>query len=41
MPFIEDILNSKLRGTTAILTLTNEEALQITGILNKKKEGRS
>ncbi len=37
MPFIEDILNSKLRGTTAILTLTNEEALQITGILNKKE----
>lgn len=38
MPFIEDLLNSRLKGTTAILTLKNEEALQITGILNKKEK---
>lgn len=34
MPFVKDLLNSRLNGTTAILTLRNEEALQITGILN-------
>lgn len=36
MPFVDDLLKSNLKGTTAILTLTNEEAIKIAGILNKK-----
>lgn len=32
-PFIQDIIATGLSGTTCVLTKTNEEALQITGIL--------
>ncbi|HRN73668.1 MAG TPA: RecQ family ATP-dependent DNA helicase [Ginsengibacter sp.] len=32
-PFVEDILSTDISGTTAVLTKTNEEALQITGLL--------
>jgi len=35
-PLINDILLSDLSGSTCILTKTNEEALQITGLLIKK-----
>ncbi|MBX2960111.1 MAG: RecQ family ATP-dependent DNA helicase [Flavobacteriales bacterium] len=34
-PLIQDILSTGLSGTTCILTKTNEEALQITGLLLK------
>ncbi|MCW5914535.1 MAG: RecQ family ATP-dependent DNA helicase [Chitinophagaceae bacterium] len=34
-PFVEDILSTDISGTTAVLTKTNEEALQITGLLLK------
>ncbi|NCD42353.1 MAG: RecQ family ATP-dependent DNA helicase, partial [Bacteroidia bacterium] len=34
-PFVQDILNTGLTGTTCVLTKTNEEALQITGLLLK------
>jgi ATP-dependent DNA helicase RecQ len=34
-PLIEDILQTKLSGTTCVLTKTNEEALQITGSLTR------
>lgn len=35
LPFIEDILQTELTGTTCVLTKTNEEALQVTGQLLK------
>ncbi|MDT3401861.1 RecQ family ATP-dependent DNA helicase [Mucilaginibacter terrae] len=35
MPLVNDILNSPLKGTTCVLTQTNDEALQITGLLLK------
>lgn len=35
-PVVKDILNSELSGTTCILTQTNDEALYISGLLNKK-----
>ena len=35
VPLVNDILNSDLSGTTAVLTLTNDQALQITGLLLK------
>lgn len=34
-PLIQDILSTGLSGTTCVLTKTNEEALQITGLLLK------
>jgi len=34
-PMVEDILSEGLAGTTCVLTKTNEEALQITGLLAK------
>ncbi|MDD3962349.1 MAG: RecQ family ATP-dependent DNA helicase [Bacteroidales bacterium] len=34
-PFVQDIVNTGLTGTTCVLTKTNEEALQITGMLLK------
>lgn len=34
-PLVNDILNSNLKGTTCVLTKTNDEALQITGLLIK------
>ncbi len=34
-PLIEDILSTGLSGTTCVLTKTNDEALQITGLLLK------
>ena len=36
-PLIQDILNTGLTGTTCVLTKTNDEALQITGLLLKNK----
>lgn len=35
-PLVQDILTTGLSGTTCVLTKTNEEALQITGLLLKK-----
>jgi ATP-dependent DNA helicase RecQ len=35
MPFVNDLVNTALRGTTCVLTKTNDEALQITGLLLK------
>jgi len=35
-PLVNDILSTGLAGTTCVLTKTNEEALQITGLLLKK-----
>jgi len=35
IPLINDILSSELTGTTAVLAKTNEEAFQLTGLLNK------
>lgn len=35
-PLVNDILATDLTGTTCVLTKTNEEALQITGLLLKK-----
>ena len=35
MPLVNDILSEGLMGTTCVLTKTNEEALQITGLLVK------
>lgn len=32
-PMVQDLLNTDLSGTTCVLTRTNEEALQITGLL--------
>ncbi len=34
-PLIEDVLQTELSGTTCVLTQTNEEAFQITGLLLK------
>lgn len=34
-PLVDSILNTELTGTTCVLTKTNEEALQITGLLLK------
>lgn len=34
-PLVKDILTTELSGTTCVLTKTNEEALQITGLLLK------
>ncbi len=34
-PFVQDILSTELSGTTCVLTKTNDEALQITGMLLK------
>ena len=34
-PLVDDILSAELTGTTCVLTKTNEEALQITGLLVK------
>jgi len=36
-PLVHDILTTPLSGTTCVLTKTNEEALQITGLLLKNK----
>lgn len=36
-PLVQDILKTDLTGTTCVLTKTNEEALQITGLLLKNK----
>lgn len=36
-PLINDILSTELTGTTCVLTKTNDEALQITGLLLKNK----
>jgi ATP-dependent DNA helicase RecQ len=35
MPLVEDILSEGLAGSTCVLTKTNEEALQVTGLLLK------
>ncbi|HLU86544.1 MAG TPA: RecQ family ATP-dependent DNA helicase [Taishania sp.] len=35
IPLVQDILRTDLTGTTCVLTKTNEEALQITGLLLK------
>ena len=35
-PFLEYIQSAELRGTTSILTKTNQEAIQISGILNHR-----
>lgn len=37
VPLVQDILSTDLSGTTCVLTKTNEEALQITGLLLKNK----
>jgi ATP-dependent DNA helicase RecQ len=37
VPLVSDILSSELIGTTCVLTKTNEQALQITGLLLKNK----
>lgn len=34
-PIVQDIINTGLSGSTCVLTITNEEALQITGLLVK------
>ncbi len=36
-PLVHDLLATELRGTTCVLTKTNEEALQITGLLLKNR----
>jgi ATP-dependent DNA helicase RecQ len=35
MPFVNDLINTALKGTTCVLTKTNDEALHITGLLLK------
>lgn len=37
VPLVHDILSTELSGTTCVLTRTNEEALQITGLLLKNR----
>lgn len=37
VPLVQDILNSEYSGTTCVLTKTNDEALQITGLLLKNR----
>jgi ATP-dependent DNA helicase RecQ len=34
-PLVQDILSTGLAGTTCVLTKTNDEALQVTGLLLK------
>ncbi|GJQ22832.1 ATP-binding protein [Candidatus Brocadia sapporoensis] len=36
-PLVKDILSTELAGTTCVLTKTNEEALQVTGLLLKNR----
>lgn len=36
-PLVQDLLETELTGTTCVLTITNEEALQITGLLLRNK----
>jgi ATP-dependent DNA helicase RecQ len=36
-PLVNDLLTAEITGTTCVLTTTNEEALQITGLLVKNK----
>lgn len=36
MPLVRDLLTSRLSGSTCVLTKTNEEALQVTGLLLKE-----
>lgn len=36
-PLVQDILTTKFTGTTCVLTKTNDEALQITGLLLKRE----
>ncbi len=36
IPFVDDIIKTDLSGTTCVLTKTNDEALQIAGLLIKK-----
>lgn len=35
VPLVEDVLSQQLPGTTCVLTKTNEEAMQVAGLLNK------
>jgi ATP-dependent DNA helicase RecQ len=35
-PTVNDVVSAELMGTTGVLTMTNEEALKITGLLSKK-----
>lgn len=37
VPLVTDILSTDLTGTTGVLTTTNNEALQVTGLLLKKR----
>ncbi len=37
VPLVEDIISTGLTGTTCVLTKTNDEALQITGLLLKNR----
>ncbi len=37
IPLVTDILNTDLKGTTCVLTKTNKQALQVTGLLLKNK----
>ena len=37
IPLVQEILSSELSGTTSVLTQTNDEALQITGLLLKNE----
>ncbi len=39
VPFVQDLLDSELSGTTCALTRTNDEALQVAGLI--RKNGRS
>ena len=36
IPLVDDILNTELTGTTCVLTNKNDDALQVTGLLNNK-----
>ncbi len=36
IPLVQDVLSAELSGTTSVLTQTNDEALQITGLLLKE-----
>lgn len=37
VPLVEDILSTELNGTVCVLTRTNDEALQVTGLLLKSR----
>jgi len=37
VPFVQDLLGTELSGTTCALTRTNDEALQVTGLLLRNK----